>query len=381
MNVGELVAVLQEIAPLRYAEPWDKVGLQVGSSTGSIAGPVMLTIDLTESVLADAVDRGVSAIIAYHCPIWNPLATLTDQTPKERVIRGAIQAGIAIYSPHTALDAAHGGVTDWLCEGLSNGETGSIAGDCRALKPHHAVERSQQVKIVVFVPEDSVDAVRNAMGTAGAGTIGRYRLCSFTSTGMGTFFGTDGANPAVGSSGRLERVPEHRLEMVCSKAAVPLVVETLTEFHPYETPAYEVYELQGEYERKAGLGRRLVLDQPVTTRELATRLAHHIGSTRVKFVSSHDDRPIKRIGVVPGAGEDLAELAAREGCQVFVTGEMRHHAVMAAIEQGLGVVLGGHTNTERGYLPRLAARIKKLAPELELVISEHDSDLFEMIKR
>jgi dinuclear metal center YbgI/SA1388 family protein len=381
MDVGELVAVLQQIAPLRYAEPWDKVGLQVGSAKSPVTGPVLLTIDLSEAVLAEAIANNSSAIIAYHCPIWNPLATLTDNTPKERVIRGAIEAGIAIYSPHTALDAAPGGVTDWLCEGISGGSPGTIAGDCRALQPHHAIEQSQQVKIVVFVPENAVDAVRNAMGTAGAGTIGSYRLCSYVTEGIGTFFGTAGTNPTVGQPGRLERVPEHRLEMVCSKAAVPLVVQTLVEFHPYETPAYEVHELQGQYERNAGLGRRLVLDQPATTREIAQRLATHIGSSRVKFVSSHGDKPIKRVGVVPGAGEDLADLAAREGCHVFVTGEMRHHSVVGATERGLGVILGGHTNTERGYLPRLAARMTELAPGLETIISERDTDVFELITR
>lgn len=379
MDVGELVAVLQQIAPLRYAESWDKVGLQVGSAKSPVTGPVLLTIDLSETVLAEAIAKKSSAIVAYHCLIWNPLSTLTDNTPKERVIRGAIEAGIAIYSPHTALDAAPGGVTDWLCEGISGGSPGTIAGDCRALQPHHTVEQSQQVKIVVFVPESAVDAVRNAMGTAGAGTIGSYQLCSHTTLGIGTFFGTEGTKPKVGRPGRLERVPEHRLEMVCSKAAAPLVVQTLVEFHPYESPAYEVYELQGHYERNAGLGRRLVLDQAATTREIAQRLAKHLGSTRVKFVSSHGDKRVKRIGVVPGAGEDLADLAAREGCHVFVTGEMRHHAVVGATERGLGVVLGGHTNTERGYLPRLADRMRELAPELEPIISENDSDLFESI--
>jgi dinuclear metal center YbgI/SA1388 family protein len=381
MNVGELVAVMQQIAPLRYAESWDRAGLQVGSSDAMVSGPVMLTIDLSERVLDEAVDKGASAIIAYHCPIWNPLATLTDGTPKERVIRRAIEEGMAIFSPHTALDSAPDGVTDWLCEGISGGQTGTISGDCRALEPHHATEREQQMKVVVFVPEAEADALRNAMATAGAGTIGSYRLVSFGAPGVGTFYGTEGTTPAVGQTGRLERVAEVRLEMVCSRAALPLVERTLCEFHPYETPAYDVYELYGTHEREAGLGRRLVLDQPATIDEIAHRLARHIGTTRVKYALAGDDEPVRQIGVIPGSGEDLAELAAREGCRVFVTGEMRHHSVIQALEQGLSVVLGGHTNTERGYLPRLAERIKALAPELDPVVSRCDCDRFHMVKR
>jgi len=379
MNVGELIGVMQRIAPLEYAEPWDRVGLQVGSAEAELAGPVFLTIDLTERVLAEAIKGGASAIIAYHCPIWDPMATLTDATPKERVIAGAIQAGISIFSPHTALDAAPGGVTDWLCEGLSGGSEGHIAGDCRALEPHHAIKRGQQVKVVVFVPESHLDAIRNAMATAGAGTIGDYQLCSFSTPGTGTFFGAEGTSPAVGRPGHLERVPEHRLEMVCSRAALPLVERTLLEFHPYETPVYEVYELHGTHEREAGLGRRLVLDQPATVREIARRLASFLNTNRVKYALAGDDQPIRQIGVIPGAGEDLAELAARDGCRVFVTGEMRHHAVVSALNQGLSVILGGHTNTERGYLPRLAKRMKELAPDLEPIISKQDRDLFVMV--
>jgi dinuclear metal center YbgI/SA1388 family protein len=379
MNMGELIGVMHRIAPLDYAQSWDRAGLQVGSADTEIDGPVFLTIDLTERVLAEAVERGARAIIAYHCPIWEPMATLTDHTPRERIIRRAIEAGIAIFSPHTALDAAPGGVTDWLCEGLSGGSPGKIAGDCRALVPHHSTPRNQQVKVVVFVPESHVDDMRNALATAGAGTIGRYRLCSFSGGGTGTFFGADGSQPAVGDAGRLERVPEHRLEMVCSRAALPLVERTLIEFHPYQTPAYDVYELHGTHEREAGLGRRLVLDRPATVPEIAARLARHLNTNRVKYALAGDDEPIRQIGVIPGAGEDLADLAAREGCRAFVTGEMRHHAVMAALNQGLSVILGGHTNTERGYLPRLAERMRALAPGIEPIVSVQDRDVFVMV--
>lgn len=379
MKVRDLVAVMQDISPLEYAEDWDRAGLQVGMSERELDGPILLTIDLTEQVLDEAIRHGSSAIIAYHCPIWNPMATLTDGTSKERVIRGAIEHKIAIYSPHTALDAAPGGVTDWLCEGLSGGDEGHIAGDCRALIPHLHIERNRQLKIVVFVPEDHVDGLRNALATAGAGTIGAYRLCSFAAPGTGTFFGADSANPHVGSTGRLEKVAEMRLEMVCSKAALPLVIQTLREFHPYEEPAFDVYELVGNQLRSAGLGRRLVLDRPATVAELADRLSAHLGVHRVKFALAGEDEPVRHIGVIPGSGEDLLDLAAREGCRVFVTGEMRHHSVVAALQQGVSVILGGHTPTERGYLPRLARRLREMCPDQKFLVSVEDRDLYQLV--
>jgi dinuclear metal center YbgI/SA1388 family protein len=379
MKVQELVDVMQQIAPLAYAEAWDRAGLIVGSGARTIKGPVLLTIDLSEAVLAEAIEQGAGAIVAYHCPIWEPMLTLTDGSAKERIVRGAIEAGIAVYSPHTALDAAPGGVTDWLCEGLSEGAEGQIAGDCRALQSHHHLDPNQELKVVVFVPEPDLETVRNMLGTAGAGSIGAYKVCSFAVPGTGTFFGGEGAKPRVGQAGRLEKVPEHRLEMVCSRASLALVIQTLREFHPYEEPAIDVYELHGTRTRTVGLGRRLVLDRPATVAELSRRFAKHLKTDRVKFaVAGASDEPIRRVGVVPGAGEDLADVAAREGCEVFVTGEMRYHAVVKALEQGLSVILGGHTNTERGYLPRLAARLSSMCSDVSFRVSVQDRDLFKM---
>src|SRR5689334_12479162 len=119
MRVQDLAAIMQQIAPLEYAEEWDRVGLLVGDSSRELRSPVLLTIDLTEAVLAEAISAGANAIIAYHPPIFEPLNRVTDSTPRQRVVLRAIEAQIAIYSPHTSLDAVPGGISDWLCEGLS----------------------------------------------------------------------------------------------------------------------------------------------------------------------------------------------------------------------------------------------------------------------
>lgn len=374
MLVQDLVSAMRRIAPLRYAEGWDRVGLQVGSLSAELAGPVLLTIDLTEPVIEEAVAMGASAVVAYHPPIFRSLDSVTDASPKERIVLTAARAGIAIYSPHTALDAAPEGVTDWLCEGLSGGE-GKIAGDCRALEPHPEGADTPTVKLVTFVPERDVETVRNALASAGAGRIGEYTLCSFGAMGTGTFLGSERATPAVGEAGKLEMVAECRLEMLCPKRNLALALQTLRRFHPYEEPAVDIYELAPQPRRRIGAGRRLVLDQPVTMRELGTRLRTFLGTARVQIGPAGDpDAKVRTLGVVPGAGETLAPLAAREGCEAFVTGEMRHHQVLAAIHDGMHVLLAGHTNTERGYLPRLASRLGAELPGVECRISGRDRD-------
>ncbi len=373
MLVSDLSRAMQTIAPLTLAESWDNVGLLVGSMDREMAGPALLTIDLTERVLAEAIAAKSSSIIAYHPPLWDPIKRLTADTPRGRILLGAIEHRIAIYSPHTALDAAPGGITDWLCEGISGGADGKIAGDCRALTPHLRRDESQQVKVVTFVPEKDVEQVRSALAAAGAGIIGHYKVCSFATPGEGTFLGDESTLPTVGQSGRLERVRELRLEMVCSRAALATAMEILDRFHPYEEPAVDIYDLLPRPNRNAGPGRRLILDQPATLAQLAERLKKHLSISVVNIANNTDaDRPLTRVGVCPGSGAALTASARAEDCEVFITGEMKHHEMLDALNSGLSLILGGHTNTERGYLPRLARRLNELLPGLKAIVSQAD---------
>lgn len=380
MIVQDLIDAMERIAPLKHAEDWDKVGLQLGVPDRPLAGPILLTIDLTERVLVEAIKIGAGAIIAYHPPIFSPLDGLTDATHIQRIIRGSIEAGIAIYSPHTALDATIDGVTDWLCEGISakpgESKPGTIQGDCRALIPSLGGDTNREVKVITFVPTDQVDNLRNVLGTAGAGGMGNYRLCSFSTQGEGTFLPQPGANPTVGEVGSLERVAETRIEMVCSKHALALVIETLKEFHPYEIPAYDIVELLPEPIRKIGAGRRLVLDQTATITELADRLRSHLDRSRIRYALADDNEnhQFKVIGVVPGSGGSMAQLAKDEGCELFITGEMTHHEILAASQSGLSILLAGHTNTERGYLNRLREKLIEHLPDATVMVSTVDQD-------
>ncbi len=390
LSVNHLCDAMEALAPVEWAEPWDRVGLHVGRREDPITGPVLLTIDLTEAVLDEAIGMGASAIVAYHPPIWNPLERVTDATVTERIVHAAIRAGIAIYSPHTALDACAGGITDWLCEGIAGladaskgepkaGELANIKGDSRALSPHQDSDPNQEVKLVTFVPTEAADHVRGALATAGAGLIGGYSVCSFSVPGRGTFLPGEGTHPAIGQPGSLESVDELRMEMVCSRAALPLAIETLRQFHPYEEPAIDVYQLVPLPRRTLGVGRRLVLDQPATVSEIAERLRGFLGRSRIKVALPAADHPIEKVAVVPGAGAEMLRLAHREGAQVFVTGEMKHHEILAALHMGVAVVLAGHTNTERGYLPRLAGHLERRLSGATVKISAVDRDPLEVL--
>lgn len=374
LKVHDLIAVMERLAPTRFAEEWDNVGLLIGSRDALLDGPILLTIDLTEPVVEEAVGMGCRAVIAYHPPIFRPIKRITGQTAKERVLLRLIEAGIAVYSPHTAIDSAPGGMTDWLADGLLD-RKGIVKADRRALRPRLNRPGTQEVKIVTFVPQDRVDDMRAALASAGAGLIGDYEVCSFAVTGTGSFLGKPGTRPVVGEAGKLEQVGEVRLEMVCAERALALALALLKQFHPYEEPPVDVYPLLGRPERSAGVGRRLVLDQPASLDKLAARLKTHLGIPTVK-VAAANDQPVSRVGLCPGAGSDVAPMALADGCQVFVTGEMKHHEVLPMLDAGMSVILAGHTNTERGFLPVLAQQLVGELPGLRVEVSRKDKSPF-----
>lgn len=373
MKIADLIDAMERIAPLELAEPWDNVGLLIGSRSAELAGPVLLTIDLTEAVAEEAVRHGCGAVMAYHPPIFEAMKRITCATESGRVALKLMRSGISVYSPHTALDAAPGGMTDWLAEGLLGPKDAGGGGDRRALRSYAALPRTQELKVVTFVPAAKLDDVRNAMATAGAGIIGKYSVCSFESTGRGTFLGGPGSSPSVGSAGTLESAAEHRLEMVCSRSALALTLETLRQFHPYEEPAIDVYELVGQPGRAVGAGRRITLDHAMTLDELAVRLKTHLGVSGVK-IGRASDQPVQKIGVCPGAGGSLVPLALEAGCQLFVTGEMKHHEIRAATSSGLSIMLAGHTQTERPYLKLLAPRLSRELGGAKVIVSTEDRE-------
>jgi dinuclear metal center YbgI/SA1388 family protein len=365
MDRTSLYVELENIAPLSLAESWDNVGLLVGESDGEMQGPVLLTIDLTDEVMDEAESIGCSVIVAYHPPIFKPMKRVVCSNTKQRLVHRAIRAGISVYSPHTALDAAQDGLNDWLISGFG-------AGDSRSLKNHTG--RNDLRKIVTYLPWKDVEQVRNAMASCGAGQIGSYDLCSFSSTGTGTFRGNESTNPTIGTPGQLTTLEEVRLEMVCTAGAASLAIEALRSFHPYEEPAIDVIALEPMPDRHAGQGRRIVLDQPLTTDQVGEKLKAHLGIERLKLSppGGDPDRLVTHIGVCAGSGASLAEVAAENEVELFITGEMNHHEVLAHLDRGLGLILAGHTNTERGYLPKLAGRLKKSLPGLDVRVSKAD---------
>lgn len=371
-SLSEVIALLERLAPLELSEDWDNTGLllePLGAASRSIER-AFLCIDLSEPVLDEALERGADLLIPYHPPIFRGLKRFRARSPEERVLLRALEAGLAVYSPHTALDAAAGGMNDWLARAFGPGRVTPLV----AAAPN---PKQQELKLVVFVPAGHVAELRSALSRElGAGNIGNYSECSYELEGRGSFFGNEATQPRVGERGKLEFVPETRLEMRCPAAALKDLPRVIAAHHPYEEPAWDVYPLLTAPRSNLGAGRLIKLDMPMSLTEAVARLKAHlaIANVRVATASAHSaGNPIECVAVCAGAGGSLFERVSH--AQLFVTGEMRHHDVLAKLRAGSSVILSEHTHTERGFLPEFGRQLESLAEgQLRVLISERDRD-------
>jgi hypothetical protein len=279
----------------------------------------------------------------------------------------ANRRGVALYSPHTALDVADGGTNDMLADAIGLEHDGRMP--LRLIEP-----KARQYKLVTFVPAEHVERVGEALFAAGAGRIGNYTRCSFRSPGTGTFFGEEGTtNPTVGQSGRLEEAEEVKLETVLPIARLNDALTALRASHPYEEPAFDLVQLAAPPEK---LGQGRIGTMPPTPRcEVIERIKRELGLERL-LVAGPTDGNITRAACCAGACGDMLNDALRQNAELYLTGEMRHHDALRAAHAGMTVVCTLHSNSERAVLKRLQRRLADSLPGLTVVLSHEDRDPF-----
>jgi dinuclear metal center YbgI/SA1388 family protein len=364
--LAEVLTELEKIAPLELAEPWDNVGLLVGDRSANVSR-TMLTIDYTDDVAAEARAAKCDFVISYHPVIFEGHKRITSAR-STRLIFDAIREGVAIYSPHTALDAAEGGTNDVLADTLSLAGRKPLR--YRESKPTH-------YKLVTFVPPDAVDRVADALFAAGAGQIGgigNYTNCSFRSPGTGTFKGNDDSNPAVGEAGKFERVEEMRLEVILEKSYAQVAVDALRKAHPYEEVAFDLQVL-APLTVPAGIGRVGRLPSEITLEMVANLLKRSIGVDHL-LLAGEKDTMIKTVAICAGAGGELVKDVLASKADLYITGELRHHSVLELQRAGINVICTLHTNSERLTLRHLSRRLTESVPGVEFMLSKSDRDPF-----
>jgi dinuclear metal center YbgI/SA1388 family protein len=365
MKLSDIDTAIEKIVPLELAQDWDNVGLLIGDPKSNVKN-ILLTIDVTKEVLAEAIKQRADLIISYHPVIWDALKKVTADGPTG-IVYELIRRGIAVFSIHTALDSAIGGVNDGLAE---------IIGiqDPKPIGDYVDYPAGENYKLVVFVPVNSVAKISEAVFAAGAGAIGSYESCSFRAEGTGTFLPLEEAKPSIGKKGRLEKVPEIRFETIVPATKLEQVIAAMKKVHPYETPAYDVFKLYNGH-NKFGLGRIGKLAQPLSVEQIIRKVKRRTGAEAVGVVGD-GKRLVKTAAVCAGYCGKIINAVIAAKVDLYLTGELKHHQALAAQQAGLTCICLTHTISERFMLKKFARQLRKHIKQATIRISKKDVDPF-----
>jgi dinuclear metal center YbgI/SA1388 family protein len=348
-TLADVVGALEELYPPRWAAAGDPVGLIVGDPSADVRR-IHLAVDPVQQIVDEAASSGADLLVVHHPLLFRGVHSVARDSPKGRVVHDLISHRIGLFAAHTNADSPPGGVSEAMALSLGLSEL-------RPLAPEPADPLD---KLITFVPYEHTGVVIDALAAAGAGAIGDYDRCAFTSTGQGTFRPGSAANPAVGTKGRIEVVDEHKVEMVVPRGLRDAVVDSLRRAHPYEEPAFDLVELAA-WPGERGHGRVGRLPAPMTLREFAHHVAAALPATAVGARVSGDlDARVGTVGLVGGAGDSMLDAARAAGVDVFVTSDLRHHPASEAMEHpgAPALVDVPHWAAEWTWLPVLEQRLR-----------------------
>lgn len=353
LSLSDWIEIFERFAPQSVAFDWDSGGLQVGDPGKSIRR-VAAALEATPETVAAAVKSRADLLVIHHPLIWKPLKSLVASDPVARVAIQCIQNDLAVYAAHTSWD---------LCPLSMTRHLGRLL-NLKHLQPLLPKPQAEGVKLVVFVPESHLAQVRQAMAEAGAGTIGNYAECSFSVEGTGTFFGQEGAAPALGAAGRLEQIREHRLEMLVPPNRLGAVTSAMIMAHPYEEVAYDVY-LTPSYRTDRHLLWTGRLPRPLRASTFAKRIQKALQCPPVRFTGAAN-RPIQSLALCSGSGKSLISTVAHLSVDAYLTGDVDYHSSREAEALNLTVFDAGHFGTER-FFPQLVREACMGFPEMKSV--------------
>ena len=355
MKLKEISECIEELAPLSFQESYDNSGLLLGSNDKNINAAI-ITVDITEDVIDEAIQKKCTLIISHHPLIFSGLKRLYGNTYVERILLKVIKNDIAIYCVHTNIDNVINGVNSTLAQkiGLKN---------LKILSPKSGLLR----KLVTFCPTKHAEKVRNAIFDAGAGNIGNYSSCSFNTNGRGSFQASDETNPFVGKLNELHFENEVRIETIFPVHKSSEIINAMLNVHPYEEVAYDIYPLENEF---ANVGAGII-------GELENEEDETVFLNRIKRIckvdclrhSKKSGKNVKTIAICGGSGSFLIDKAIASNADVFISGDIKYHDFFKA-DNKIVIADIGHFESEQFVKDLLYSILIKKFPNFALQISE-----------
>ncbi|MFY0672526.1 MAG: Nif3-like dinuclear metal center hexameric protein [Bacteroidia bacterium] len=332
MQLHQITSFLESKAHLSLQESYDNSGLIVGDKNAEITKAI-ISLDCTEAVVDEAIAKGANLIISHHPIVFKGLKSFTGKNYVERVVMKAIKNDIALYAIHTNLDNVQHGVNKKIADLLGLENTQILAPMSGRLQ-----------KLVTFVPKANLDEVSQAMFSAGAGNIGNYDQCSFSTEGLGSFRAGEGADPFIGVQGKIHREEEFRLEVIVNDFNSSQVIKALFNAHPYEEVAYFLQDIKNT-NQEIGAGMVGGLSKEMSFEDFIQHLKR---SMQLKIIRATKavNRPIKKVALCGGSGSFLLNKAKAKGADVFITGDFKYHEFFDA-ENEISILDIGHYESER----------------------------------
>ncbi|MHA3788113.1 Nif3-like dinuclear metal center hexameric protein [Flavobacterium hauense] len=359
MIIKEILTILEDMAPLAYAEDFDNVGLLTGDAQISATG-ILVCHDALESVIDEAIAKNCNLIVCFHPILFSGLKKITGKNYVERAIIKAIKNDIAIYAVHTALDNHSQGVNKIFCDALGLINT-------KILIPKENYIR----KLVTYTIPENHTKLRNALFDAGAGSIGNYENCSFNSQGLGTYQGNENSNPEIGNRGEFMENTEIKIEVTFEKHLEAKILKALFSNHIYEEVAYEIYSLNNTHQN-IGLGMIGELEQPLEEKVFLISVKEKMKAEGIRH-SHFTGRPVKKVAVLGGSGSFAIRNAISAGAEVFLTADLKYHQFYEA-EGKLLLADIGHFESERYTKNYIVDYLTKKMPNFAIILSEENTN-------
>jgi dinuclear metal center YbgI/SA1388 family protein len=359
MKIKEIISVLEEMAPLAYAEDFDNVGLLVGDQDVEATG-VLVCHDALENIIDEAIAKNCNLVVCFHPILFSGLKKITGKNYVERAVIKAIKNDIAIYAVHTALDNHQEGVNKIFSDALGLINT-------KILIPKHHFIR----KLVTYTIPENAEEVRNALFDASAGTIGNYENCSFNSKGIGTYMGNEHSNPQVGERFEFVQGDEIKIEVTFEKHLENKILKALFKSHAYEEVAYEIYELQNQHQN-IGLGMIGELKNSMNEKEFLLFAKEKMECGGIRH-SNFTGKEIKKVAVLGGAGSFAIKNAIQAGADAYLTADLKYHQFYEA-ENKLLLADIGHFESERYTKNYIVEYLRKKILNFAVILSEENSN-------
>ena len=364
MQIREVIQHLENLAPTAYAEDFDNVGLLVGHQNTKVTG-VLVTLDTLEHIVDEAIENNCNLIVSFHPIVFKGLKKFNGNNYVERVVMKAIKHDIAIFAIHTALDNAINGVNDMICEqlGLSNR---------KILIPQNKTIK----KLVTYAPIAEAQNLKTKLFEAGAGNIGNYDNCSFSSEGIGTFKALENANPSVGEIGKTHQEKEIQIQVTYPKHNEKSILKALLENHSYEEVAYEITFLENK-NQNIGMGMIGELPEAIDELEFLKHIKKIFKTGCVRH-SALLGEPIKKVAVLGGSGSFAIRNAQQAGADVFITADLKYHQFYEA-ESKLILADIGHYESEQYTKNLIVTYLRKKISNFAIVLSDKNTNPIQYI--